>query len=178
MLLVSFWHGTDIWKLQTFQNLVFSLGNSWLDSWPLTFSILLSWRALIWWSWCKRGEIFIEDQVIVQACVSMFKHWISASKLVVYYVFLSAGNLWSYHSWILVPKTKTKQNTTYWFISIFMSLDGLYCLVVASKSVTKLFSPESDCFWGGTPCIFFSNDAVLTPKKSLIERVVFTLLSY
>lgn len=117
---MSFWHETDSWKLQTFWDFDFSLKNSWLDSWPLIFSILLSWRALIWQSWWMKAEITIEHQVIVQACVSMVKYWVSVSKLVVYYVFLSAGNLWSYHSWILVPKTKTKENTTCWFLSIFV----------------------------------------------------------
>ena len=100
---------------------------------PLTFSILLSWRALIWQSCCMKAEIIIEHQDIVQACVSMVKYWVSASKLVVYYIFLSAGNLWSYHRWILVSKTKTKENTTCWFLSIFVSLDGLYRLQQQSR---------------------------------------------
>lgn len=47
---------------------------------------------------CKKGEIFLEYQVIVWAYVSMIKYWLSASKLVIYYVYLSARNLWSYYS--------------------------------------------------------------------------------
>lgn len=161
---MSFWHETDSWKLQTFWDFDFSLKNSWLDSWPLIFSILLSWRALIWQSWWMKAEITIEHQVIVQACVSMVKYWVSVSKLVVYYVFLSAGYLWSYHRWILVPKTKTKENTTCWFLSIFVSLDGFYCLAVAIKSVIELFSSEPNYFVRGISFIFFMNDAVLRPR--------------
>jgi hypothetical protein len=36
--------------------------------------------------------------VIVQDCISMLKYWVSASKLVIHWVFLSAGNLRSDHS--------------------------------------------------------------------------------
>lgn len=171
---MSFWCETDSWKLQTFWDFVFFLETSWLDSWPLTFSILLSWRALIWQPCCMKAEIIIEHQVIVQACVSMVKYWVSASKLVVYYIFLSAGNLWSYHHWMLVSKTKTKENTACWFLSIFVSLDGLYRLQQQSRVLQSCF-PRNQIGFLGRYFIYiyiFMNDAVLRPRKLLIETVV------
>lgn len=47
---------------------------------------------------------------------------------------------------------------------LFLSLDGLYCLAVAIKSVIELFSSEPNCFVGGISFIFFMNDAVLRPR--------------
>ena len=78
----------------------------------------------------------------------MVKYWVSASKLVVYYIFLSAGNLWSYHHWMLVSKTKTKENTACWFLSIFVSLDGLYRLQQQSRVLQSCFPRNQIGFLG------------------------------